>query len=73
MNFEFEGSTLADQLVSLFTKYEILDLLMDENGANLPDSRVVINSRFSYLVCETDTPIRDGDMIVFVRLYVVTF
>jgi molybdopterin converting factor small subunit len=73
MEFEFEGYTLADLLVAVFTQYDIKDLLMDENGAILPYSRVVINGRFSYLVGEMDAPICDGDKIVFIRPYVVAF
>lgn len=73
MEFEFEGSTLADLLAAFFNEYDIKDLLIDDSGAILPYSRVVINGRFSYLVGDMDAPIYEDDKIAFIRPYVVAF
>lgn len=73
MKFEFDGSTLADLLSAFFEQHEIDDLLLDEKGAILPYSRVVINGRFSYLVGDMDAPVNEGDNVVLIRPYVVAF
>lgn len=71
VDFSFQGDTLGDLLEALFQKYALRDLILDESGNILPYSRVVVNGRFSYLVGEMRAPVREGDMIVLIRPYLV--
>ena len=73
MEYAFDGSSLAELLEAFFNRYDIQDLILDENGEILPYSRIVVNGRFSYLVGNMETPIQDGDLVVFIRPYVVAF
>ena len=67
VDFAFEGTTLGALLDSLFTRYNVRDLLLDEDGRVRFRSRITVNGRFSDTLGGMDTPVRDGDTIVLMR------
>ena len=73
LKFSFAGDNLGQLLQAVFAQYDLEDLLLDEDGAIQPWSRIVVNGRFSYLVGDMNAPINDGDMIVLMRPYAVAF
>ena len=73
MDFTFEGATLGELLEALFSRYDLRRLILDQDGHVRPYSRLLVNGRFSYLLGDLEAPIRDGDLIVFARPYVVAF
>jgi molybdopterin converting factor small subunit len=73
LEFSFEGETLGDLLEALFVQYDLQDLILDDDRNVIPWSRVAVNGRFSYLVGDMDTPIKDGDLIALIRHYAIAF
>jgi molybdopterin synthase sulfur carrier subunit len=73
MEFSFEGSRLRDLLEALFAHHDLRDLILDEEGKVLPYARVAVNGRFSYLIGDLEAPIREGDLVVLTKPYVVAF
>ncbi len=67
IDFAFEGTTLGALLDSLFARYHMRDLILDDNGKIRFRSRIVVNGRFSDTLSGMDTPVHDGDMIVLMR------
>lgn len=73
IEFCFDGTSLGELLDALFAQYDLRDLILDQDRTVIPWSRVVVNGRFSYLVGDMDTPVKDGDMIVLIRHYAIAF
>lgn len=73
MEFAFSGSTLGALLNDLFDRYDLRDLILNEQGDVRPWARVAVNGRFSYLIGDMDAPIHDGDLVVLIYQYAVAF
>jgi molybdopterin converting factor small subunit len=67
VDFAFEGATLGALLDCLLTRYNLRDLLFDENGKIRFRSRITVNGRFSDTLGGMETPVHDGDTIVLMR------
>ncbi len=73
MRFAFQGSKLRDLLDAFFARYNLRDLLLDDDGRVAPYARLVVNGRFSEWIGELDAPVRDGDTVVLIHPYAVAF
>ena len=71
VNFTFEGTTLGELLQALLHRFNLQDLLLDEDGNISPYARLAVNGRFSYLVGDLDAPIQNGDMVTLMHPYIV--
>lgn len=67
IDFAFEGTTLGALLDSLFARYDVRDLLLDDDGKIRFRSRITVNGRFSDTLGGMNTPVHDGDTVVLMR------
>ncbi len=67
LDYEFSGTSLRDLLRSLFVRYPLQDLILDDAGNIRTRSRVTVNGRFSDTLLGMATLIAEGDVIVLMR------
>ena len=71
MGFEFTGGAPGELSETLFLRYDLQDLLLDQAGNIKPYSRVVIHGRFSYPVGDMNAPVQEADPVVLIHPYIV--
>lgn len=73
IDYSFQGNKLRDLIHDVTARYNVRDLLLDEDGRIKPHARVLVNGRFSEVLQGLDTPVRDGDTVVLIHPYAVAF
>ena len=67
IRFRFEGATLIELLHSLFARYNLRDLVLDDNDQFVFRSGVLINGRSARYLGGLAAPIQDGDEVIVMR------
>lgn len=67
VDFDFEGTTLRDWLCAVFVRYNIRDILLDDEDKFIFRSGVMVNGRSVKFSGGLDAPIHDGDEVLLMR------
>ena len=67
LDFAFEGESLWDLLEELFARYNLRDVVLDENDQFVFRSGVLINGRSAKWLGGLSAPIRDGDEVIIMH------
>ncbi len=65
--FEFEGATLGDLMQTLFARYDVRDLVLDEHDQFIFRSGVLVNGRSAKYLGGLAAPIREDDEVILMR------
>jgi hypothetical protein len=71
MDFAFEGEKLGDLLDALFVKYDLRDLVIDDQRNIIPYSRVIVDGHYAENIGNLEAPVQDGFEVVLVRPFLV--
>jgi molybdopterin converting factor small subunit len=66
-DFAFEGLTLGDLLKAVLARYNLRDLVLDENEQFIFRSGVLVNGRSAKYLGGPNAPILNGDEVIVMR------
>ena len=66
-DFSFDGATLRDLLREAFTRYDVREILLDENDQFVFRSGVMVNGRSARWIGGLNAPIQNGDEVILMR------
>ena len=67
VDFSFEGNTLRELLSTAFARYNVRDILLDDNEQFVFRSGVMVNGRSARWIGGLNTPIQNGDEVILMR------